>query len=245
MDTLQMMLWMGKPYHSWLERDFHSLRRFADEADEALMELGLPERYLLRLPSRRSERTPDDYSRIGLYLPLMQEEQGRRFRQLVLRKGDALSPNVEVCRFRLNVLDVPEALHWYRHVFVLECAFQWWESSLGKDDYGITVGSGNRDRRFLEEAVRVASLSQSELLRQCLGNSPWTECNTVFLTNLFMYTRDRDVVSKWGVVMDASFETVHNQLLSLARTRSWTQVFRTILDGDPEISSPFQLFKEG
>jgi hypothetical protein len=99
------------------------------------------------------------------------------------------------------------------------------------------------DSKLLEEAVSVAVLSQSEIVRSAL-KGVMVECNSLFLLNLFMYTRDRSALKSWGIRCSATYETVHNQLVSLARTRSWNHIFRVILDGDPEIVNTFQLFKE-
>jgi len=261
--VLQMMLWIGNQrYGKWLEDTFPKLKSFADQADEEFQKLGLPELYLLRLLARRNlqdivlPQDPDDYARIGLYLPLVEPGLQSLMRQKLIGRGDANLPKIpkveegvdesvqsQVYTFEVNILDVPEALHWHRHKVVLDAAFRWWESLSTTDIRGVPTLT--RDISILQEAVDVACMSQSELLRKHLGGRPRLSCNSVFLTNLFMYTREREAIRSWGVISDATFLTIHNQLLSQARTRSWSHVLRTILDEDPSIVNPFRLFKEG
>jgi hypothetical protein len=243
MDVLQLLLWIGDGlYDNWLQRGYRSLCLFVDAADAEYERLGLPERYRLRLPVRPDANLlPDHYARAGLYMPLLEDGEFRRLRQMIsLWDGIPSSLLSSRVQFKLNVLDVPECLHWYRHGLVLSAALRWWDSRSVSDPYGNKMSF---DSKLLEEAVSVAVLSQSEIVRSAL-KGVMVECNSLFLLNLFMYTRDRSAFKSWGIRCSATYETVHNQLVSLARTRSWNHIFRVILDGDPEIVNTFQLFKE-
>ncbi|GIV21856.1 MAG: hypothetical protein KatS3mg023_3607 [Armatimonadota bacterium] len=248
MDTMQLLLYAGdRTCESWLQGGFRNLKRIVDAAESVWD--GLSPRpdfqHRLRLPAPPHGAYAEHqlYVKVLLYLPLLSEQEYSRWRQL-MGLGDAMRLRVSVVPFQLNVMDVPEYGIWHRHVRMLRDVLRWWESSI--DPYGML--SSARQDEILVRCMQDITMPFSQYMRKHVlrdGRSPLVDCNSLFLLNLFLFTRDIEAVRiNWSIVTESTYEQLHNALVSQARMRSWNQLVRRIQDGSPSITHPFELFNE-
>ena len=240
MELLQLFLHLNDQfYRQWREGSgFRALKRILDAADSDR----LPVAYRLRIPQPKSSGryTPVDigetarYARAVMYLPMLPDQHYHNFRNRI-GIGSAAVPNIQVVQFRVNPIDVPEYLHWRRMSALLEAALDQDAQAFQPSIYGLPASASS----LMDDVIDAVLLPNDLYLKRIKDD---TSCNSRFLMNLFFGTRNHEAFDDWIAVTEMTYQTVHNALVAQARLRGWTALIRRILDGDPAIAHPFELF---
>lgn len=246
MELLQLLLQLGdSTYGAWRSgTGFQTLKSMLERSEAAWN--GFPVKYRLYLPQpkcteQRHPKELDDSTRCvraALYMPMLKEDAFFRFRERI-GIGNAPAPQIEVHRFRVDPVDIPEYLHWHRMQLLLKAVLDWYDSTQSTSFY--RVGGGVVGLDSISTVLRAINIPNSDYLRRLVGNGK-LECNSRFVMNLFFATRDLGELSRvWDGVTEVTYQTIHNAMVAQARTTGWKHLIRLILDGDPSVVHPFEL----